>query len=1116
MPTLDRRAVAALALACLLACGRSTPGDVDPSVTLLPPQGTPRVVDFTTDEGTWLSLDVSPDGRTIVFDLLGQIYRLPIAGGQAEPLTANSGVALNFHPAYSPDGSRIAFISDRQGQNDVWTMAADGSDPRPVFLDRETRFMAPAWAPDGKSIVAVRVFPTPGRGWHRQMSELWTLPLDGGEPRRLLGQALSHYDAPRFSADGKYLYFQVSYSTGEGLGMLTAGHRLQRLELATGAVTNVRTSGPAELSPAYVEALRRTGWAEDNDIDPPAALAPAVSPDGRYLAFGLERRDTTFSYRGHEYAPSTSLVVRDLQTGEEHIVLWPAAKDLTQVNAQYGYGAFPRVAWTPDSKGVVAWAEGKIHRVDLTGANDRVVPFTARVHRVMSEAVRGRIRIDDSSFATKFIQWPVASPDGKRLAFVAVGKVWLMDLAGGAPRPLTPEMAPAVQLTPAWSPAGDSVAFAVWDDSAKGDVAVAAADGSGARRLGLDPAEYLYPHYSRDGGSIVVSKGPGPSPNGTDWNGWNRAVGWTAVRVPVAGGGGVLTLASLSGAVRTYDGPGGRVYFQYQDHADRAPSLLYYPFPSDSALALTIRVRSVGPEGGAATDHAVFPAARDKGAQPVLSPGGTWVAFQAGQFLYVSPLAGDEQAPVIDTKPDDSVPGRRYVDPRGGVYASWRDSTTLQYAAGSRYLTYDVATGRRTTTDIDLRIPRPRPSGSIALVNAKIVTADSDRVIDRGTVVVQGARIACVGECDTTGVDRVMDLSGKTIIPGLFDLHAHHTAEESGIVTPHRVSSALDLAYGVTTILDPATSSESAFPLAELIASGAMEGPRTFSVAEIVIYPGVAWGDQKILLTEQDADREVDRRADWGAVSIKNYRQPARWQHELLLQAARRRGITVTGEGGPLYFDVGLVMDGQTGWEHLIANLPVYHDVAEFFGQAHAVYSPTAIVAGHVLGSMHYFRPRQHLERDAKYLRFMPRAELAARSASDRMRPKSAFSFPFIAEGMADIVRAGGYGVLGEHGEQPGIGTHWEIWSYAEALKPLEAIRVATIDGAYFIGIDHETGSITRGKLADLVVLNADPLADIHNTADIASVMKAGHLYDDDTLDELWPARRRYGPIPWR
>ena len=560
-----------------------------------------------------------------------------------------------------------------------------------------------------------------------------------------------------------------------------------------------------------------------------------------------------------------------------------------------------------------------------------------------------------------------------------------------------------------------------------------------------------------------------------------------------------------NGPVPLYLGPEGRLFFQYQDRTDRAVPMLYYPFPTDSGLALKISVRSVAPDGGPTRDHVVFPARWPPGNEPVLAPGADRVAWQSGRFLYIEPIRRGAGVPEIDPDQNDSVPGRTFVDPRGGMYHTWRDSTTLQYASGPRYVTYDMTTGTVNTVEIDLRIPRPRPGGTIALTNAKIITVDSNRVIERGSVLVRGARIACVGECDISGADRVIDLAGKVIMPGLFDLHAHHTDVPAGVVTADRWMSRIDLAYGVTTILDPGPFTQEAFALGELIESGALQGPRTFSVGDLLIHPGVAWGDQKIIRTQEDANREVNRRADWGAISLKNYRQTGRFQHQMLLAAARERGISMTSEGGPLYFDVGVVMDGQTGWEHLIANLPVYSDVARFFGQARAVYSPTAIVAGHVLGSLHWFRPRHDLLHDTKYRRFMPEAQIRARTANDRMMPKSSLSFPIIAEGLADIVRAGGFGALGEHGEQPGIGTHWELWSYAEALKPLEALAVATLHGAYFIGLDHETGSITTGKLADLIVLNSDPLADIHNTADIMYVMKAGRLYDDETLREIWP-----------
>jgi hypothetical protein len=168
------------------------------------------------------------------------------------------------------------------------------------------------------------------------------------------------------------------------------------------------------------------------------------------------------------------------------------------------------------------------------------------------------------------------------------------------------------------------------------------------------------------------------------------------------------------------------------------------------------------------------------------------------------------------------------------------------------------------------------------------------------------------------------------------------------------------------------------------------------------------------------------------------------------------------------------------------------------------------------MGSKEYFRPLQGLLGDGKYNRFVPREELIRQHRGVVVRPKEEFSFPLLALGLAKIMRAGGYGAIGEHGEQVGIGSHWEIWGYAEALSPLEALTAATLHGARFIGMDREVGSVTAGKLADLLILDADPLVNIRNTVSIRYVMKGGRLYDDETLDELWPTPRPFGPVPWK
>ncbi len=1103
-----KHCLAGLALVLVAACGRSEP-DIDPTVTLAPPGGRTRVIDFTTDEGTGMSVAVSPDGTWIAFDLLGHIYRMPIAGGEAKAITQNTGPALNFHPAISPDGKQIAFTSDRNGQLNIWVMDADGGHPQLVHGDAATRYLQSTWDPDGKSIVAVRLFRSPGRSWHRQNRTLYRLPVAGGEPVALIDEHLTQPDAPSFSPDGKYLYYHVSYSIAEGLGMLTAGHRILRREIATAQLDNVRLTGPADLTPEFRTALNAGGYATSVGEEP-AVTTPKVSPDGKWLAFSKELLDQTFEWRGHKMRPATALWLRNLETGEEKQILDRATKDLTKTNTQYAYRAFPGYAWMPDSRAIVLTVGGKIQKLDVTTGALAPIPLSARVVRTLAEPVRGKVVIDDDSLRVRFIQWPAGSPDGKRLVFTAVGRVWVMDLSGGVPKPLTPDMLPAFQLAATWSPDGQAVAFTSWDDAARGHLWVVPAAGGPPKRISVVAGEYLGPVWSPDGKSIAVSRGPGPGKR--SWNPWDEAVGWEVVRFPAAGGAAVTVAKDLVPWTVAGNGPGGHLTFAAQRVPLAGSPLATKPFPDSAFLANVVRVRSADWDGRLDSAAVEFPVRRGRGNTPVWSPDGTWVAFDAAHVIYAAPTGPRTK---VEPDPNVAAAGRVLIGTWGGIYPRWRDQGTLEFASGNRYVTWSAATGKAASVEIHLAVPKPKPQGSLALVGAKIVTIDSGGVIERGTIVVKGSRLACVGLCDTTGVSRVIHMEGKTIIPGLIDLHAHHTDEESGVVPQHRPASSLDLAYGVTTAVDPATTSEAAFPLAELTEAGLVAGPNTYSSAEFVISHGIAWGDYHEIRTLDDARDQINKRASWGAVTIKNYRQPGRREHQLLAMAARERGISLTSEGGPLFLDVGYAIDGQSGWEHMLADLPLYQDATTFFGKAGLVYSPTEIVAGVPHGSMQYFRPLADLMNETRTRRFMPFADLALKIASASPKSIEEVAFPIMAEGVADIVRAGGFAAIGEHGEQTGLGSHWELWAYATGLKPIEALKIATWDGAYFIGAQNELGSIAVGKRADLAILDADPLADIRNSSKVSLVMKGGRLYETATLDEVWPGKGGYGRIPW-
>ena len=213
-------------------------------------RGTTREIAFDTSEGTWMSVDISPDGKWIVFDLLAHIYRMPITGGNAECLTQKSGVALNAHPRFSPDGKYIAFITDRGGQDNLWVMNADGSNPHAVVEDKDLRTYEPAWTPDSRNILVVRHSVATGLE-ARSPSGIWLYNRDGGKGLEIVSSKdEKDADWPAVSSDGRYVYFQ--YAAGEPSSY--AGHddplqglfQIKRIELRPPAATH-RAAKPDSL-----------------------------------------------------------------------------------------------------------------------------------------------------------------------------------------------------------------------------------------------------------------------------------------------------------------------------------------------------------------------------------------------------------------------------------------------------------------------------------------------------------------------------------------------------------------------------------------------------------------------------------------------------------------------------------------------------------------------------------------------------------------------------------------------------------------------------------------------------------------------------------------------------
>jgi len=1086
-----------LLLICILPglANASSIGDWDSTQA----RGNTRDISFKTDEGTWMSVDISPDGRWIVFDLLGHIYRVPSKGGKAQSLTQDSGIALNLHPRISPDGAAIAFISDRSGQSNLWLMDADGDNARPVFLDENSRATEPAWSADGQKIFITRRMKT-AFGFYRVDDAIWAYPRHGGPGVHIVGRKDDdseikgtpknereittgnlRYQWSSPSPDGRHVYFNTSTFDGDD-------KHIQRIDMTDGTVETVTRSKSGFHHGLGTDISR---------MDQLGTIAPEVSPDGKWLAFARKLPGASITFRDKTYDGRTALWLRNLISGEDQLLMDPIEIDDMAGHPTWKLRALPGYSWDSDSSSIVISQGGKLRRVWIESGQIETIPFQARVRREISQMARSNVKFKDDYFVAKASRWHAASPDGQTLVFEAAGKLWLKSLPDGVPEALLPDSR-FLERTPAWSPDGRWIAFVEADELERSHLWKIDVETRQRVQLGTEPGKFMHPSWSPDGRTIVVNSWPQMldfEPTSPQWHLLSLS----------SDGGDFRTLKRGLGLIKTGFGPDGRIYYSH-------PSA-----PGQTTFS------SINAAGADPVDHARF-----SGPMPAaqISPDGQWLAVQRTRDIYLLPLTeAIQEVNVIAGQP---ISLQRLTS-SGGFYPHWIGSDQVGSILGDQHSIYSLTDEQANQRPLGLQVPRKGGVGTIALTHARILAmaGEGQDVIEWGTVIVQDSRIICVGDCDTSTADRILDLSGKTIMPGLVDTHAHHqsaydsSSDAVGMNPLQRSASATYLAFGITTTFDPSTS-DAAFSINELTAAGKIIGPRSFSSgpaltcdwdSKVVIYNE---GDEfRHIFTYLDALREIGRQAAQGAISIKDYKQCTRTQRQMLAEAAREVGVSITTENGDLFYILGQVMNGHTGWEHPMQYRPLYGDVSAFFGAAGAHNSSDLHFADYPSGySMDYWYSDSDLMKDKKLLYWLPEADLAARR-SFMKRPISQYSFPILAEGVWDMAQQGALPTIGSHGELHGKGAHFEVWSHATATPPLEVIRYATFNGAHFLGLDDELGTVEVGKLADIVILNSSPLDNIRNTTDIAWVMKGGQLYNADTLDKVWPDEQPYGARPW-
>ena len=1079
-----------------------------------------RTIAFTTNNGTWISLDVSPDGKQIVFDLMGDIYSIPISGGKATRIT--SGLAYDVHPRYSPDGKSIAFISDKSGSDNIWTMDLDSKEDKQITKEKKHNFFSAAWTPDGEYLVGCK---------GRRNIKMHIYHKDGGAGSQLFSEPknVKAID-PAFGADGKLLYFSRRNNAWNYNAQLPQ-YQIGTYDMEDGDMAIITS---------------RYG----------SAFTPTLSPDGQWMVYG------------NRFEEETGLVLRNLKTGKEKWLAYPVQRDEQESIAPLG--VLPAMSFTPDSQNLIASYGGKIYSISLANNSAVEIPFSVDVKLELGPRLKFEYPIEDTAeaFVTQ-IRDARPSPDGSQLAFTALNRLYIMDLPAGTPRRLTDNEFTEAQ--PSWSPDGKFLVFTTWKSGGGHLYKINTEGRPRGVQLTREAGIYTNPEWSYKSNRIAFHRGSAQV--------YDNAIGPVARR----GQEDLVWVASEGGNINYIDKTKGRQlpHFTrvddriYLSHGEKGLVSIRWDGTDEKEHLKLKGIETYGSQDIFGEDHfdssknTYLPAAdsgrepNDKSSKPSeirISPDGRTALAQINNDIYSVIIPRYGKTPTISVaKADNAAFPAMKLTVMGGEFPAWSsDSKKVHWSLGASHFRYDLEAGKKfkdslaaakekekelkeaesksdsTKTkdgeDKDKKEPkfeaeefkikvaykRDIPKGTLLLKGGRIITMKGEEVIENGDILIENNRIKAVGPGGSFNVPdgtTTIDVGGKTLTPGFIDTHAHMWPNW-GVHKEQVWMYAANLAYGVTTTRDPQTATTDVLTYADMVKAGMLPGPRVYSTG-----PGVGFWRYKI--ESLDHAKEVLKQYSeyYNTKSIKMYLVGNRQERQWVIMAAKELKLMPTTEGG-LDFKLNMtqLLDGYPGHEHSLPIYPIYEDVIKSIADSKMAVTPTLLVAYGGPWAENYYYSTEDVWGDQKLQYFTPYEELAQKS---RRRPgwfmEEEHVFKKHAEFMKALVAANGLAGIGSHGQLQGLGYHWELWSVASAnMKNHDALKIATISGATALGLEGDLGSLEAGKLADIVILDKNPMDNLRNTNTLTYVVKNGRVYKADSLDEVWPKELKAAPFAWQ
>lgn len=1042
-----------------------------------------RAIDFTTSETSIRELDVSPDGKRLAFDVLGDIYVAPTDGGKAVAIT--KGNEWDARPVWSPDGTKIAFVSDRNGSDQAFVIEVGkrdsvrvvGSRKHSISVTEEGIIKGLEWAPDGKSLFADRAI----------------IPLDD-------------VSASAFGLSADVLGDR--YGNGQD-------------------IYEFRRMGGKDRMSVPLEAWRLNGvaneWVRVTKDIPADATSIMISRDGRWLAYKRFTGSSDSAATGWTEGKTReifadNIFLRDLHmTGSQDRVVYTSGSGSSiRIAGNVAPNDLAnRAAFSPDSKFLFTAYDGAVNQIELSTGISVAIPIEVEVDQCLDPIIHFQVPVTEGPLKVRSMRSMTLRPDGKQLAFSALRRIYTVDVPGGKPRVVVPQS--DGQFQPSYSPDGRSIAYASWNETTGGHIWRVPANGGISQQLTSIPGYYETPVWSPDGSSIAFT---GSRDYRVPRPGFEDAVAFIGSLMVVSSNGGPVrelpVLAQL-GHPPSFSSDGKRIRYA----------------PADTA-GHKLEVHSISVAGGDTRDEGLRisrmtyqPLARN-----LPSPDGRMIAVirYANLYLKYCPVAiGNEEF-------DQSRCSEKRIA-RGGPYdVGWRESgAELEWSAANHYYRVKVAdvlasdAGQLSTSDVvsergvpvneievDLQVNRTYAAGSILLAGARVVTMRGDEVIQDGAILIENGRIMKVGRAGEVVVPSgtyVLNLNGKTILPGFIDTHAHLGGLTRDLINRNQPDALVYLAFGVTTAKDPSNGGQHGYANGELVEAGLMVGPRYFGAE--------AFTNTKTKIESlEDAMALAEHAKALGGTFLKYHSSWNPEQRRWIAEAARANGLNYAAHPpvSNLFDRLNLttISNGATSGEHEFRFSREHDDVIEYLARSGAWLN----LASAASQGKYYRRFWSMVENDPRITNFFEgpvplKASWSKREEDEHGLPPLLDGTEYVVMTAAEVVKKGGNYTVGSHGDKKGIGFHFEMWAYVRGGMPVhDVLRSASISGAYALGMEKDLGSIEVGKAADILIFDQNPLDDIRNTLSLSRVMHRGFLRDSATLDEVWPEKR---PLPeWK